>query len=100
MIPAFQRMSESILFALGEDALFDGATVTERVNIEHGVQLAGIDGDRAEYRGDLIVDRDIATVHRFHRVGEKFNLGGVRYRLESLVQDNGVNKRFVVMEIP
>lgn len=100
MIPAFQRMSKSILTVLGEDALFDGAVETERVNIENGVQMTGMDGDRAEYRGDMIVDRDIATVLSHHRQGDKFVQNGVKYRLENMVQNNGVNKRFIIMEIP
>ena len=90
-------MSQSILATLGEDALFDGATVPERVNIEYGVEMTGMDGDRSQARGDLVVARDIATVHRYHRTGEKFLQNGVRYRLEAMVQDNGVNKRFILM---
>ena len=93
-------MSKSILAALGEDALFDGATDPERVNIEHGVQLSGIDGERAEYRGDLVVNRDVATVEHWHQAGEYFVQNGKRYRLEFLVQDNGANKRFTIMEFP
>ena len=85
-------MHKSILFALGEDALFAGSTAPERVNIEHGVQVDGM-GD------DLTVTRDIATVEATHTAGEYFNQNGKRYRLEALVQDNGVNKRFIVMEI-
>lgn len=85
-------MHKSILFALGEDALFAGASTPERVNIEHGVQVEGL-GE------DMTTTRDIATVEPTHSTGEYFTQNGKRYRLEALVQDNGVNKRFIVMEI-
>lgn len=86
-------MHKSLLSVMGEGAFFDGAAVSELVNIEHGVQLTGQDDD-------LLVNRDIATVESSHVAGEKFVQNGKRYRLEALVQDNGVNKRFIVLEIP
>ena len=102
MIDAFRRMSESILSFLGEDAFYDGATVPTKINIEHGVQLTGMDGDRAEYRGDLTVNRDVATITSDvnPQAGKRFVQNGVTYRLEFLLQDNGVNKCFVILRVP
>ena len=101
MLEIFSEMAESILDDLGEDAFFAGAVAPITVNIEHGVQLAGIGGEEAQYRGDLVANRDIATVHVRHdpRAGQRFTLGGAAYRLEHLVEDNGVTRRFVVMAV-
>ena len=101
MIGAFRRMSQGVLTTLGEDAFFDGGTTPVRINIEHGVQLAGIDGDAAQYRGDLNVERDMATISSDLNpaAGKTFVQNGATYRLEFRVQDNGVNERFVIMQV-
>ena len=103
MLENFSDMAESILDLLGEDAFFDGATSTIKINVEHGVQLAGIGGEDAQYRGDLVANRDVATIQSIHNpaAGKRFvfERSGKAYRLEFLVEDNGVTRRFVVMEV-
>lgn len=104
MLDLFSEMAESILDQLGEDAFFDGAATTIKINIENGVQLAGIGGEDAQYRGDLVANRDVATILSSHNpvAGKRFVFeeNGKAYRLEFLVEDNGVTRRFVVMEVP
>lgn len=102
MLAAFQNMAEGILTLLGEDAFYDGATAPTKINIEYGVETSGIGGEEAQYKGDLVVSRDIATVlsSQNPRAGKTFVQNGKTYRLEVLVEDNGVTKRFVVMEMP
>ena len=105
----FSQMSQGVLDQLGEDAFFDGATETIKINIEHGVQLAGIGGEDAQYKGDLVVNRDVATVHNSAspKAGMRFTFAstaGARYagktfRLDASVEDNGVSRRFVVLEV-
>lgn len=102
MLEIFSDMAEGILDQLGEDAFLAGATDTIKINIEHGVQLAGIGGEDAQYRGDLVANRDVATILSKHNpvAGQHFVFEetGKTYRLEFLVEDNGYTKRFVVME--
>lgn len=100
MLELFSDMAEGILDQLGEDAFLAGATDPIKINIEHGVQLAGIGGEEAQYRGDLVANRDIATIMSKHNpaAGQRFVQNGKTYRLEFLVEDNGYTKRFVVME--
>lgn len=101
MLALFQQMAEGILTLTGEDAFYDGATVPTRINIEHGVQLSGIGGEEAAYKGDMVVNRDVATVliSQNPRAGKTFVQNGRTYRLEFLVEDNGATRRFVVMEV-
>ena len=101
MLDIFSKMAQGVLDRVGEDAFYDGATTPIKINIEHGVQLAGIGGEEAAYRGDHVANRDVATIHNQHnpRAGKRFTQGGKTYRLEALVEDNGVTRRFVVMEV-
>ncbi len=101
MLDLFQEMAEGILDEIGEDAFYDGATEPIKINIEHGVQLAGIGGEEAQYRGDLVANRDVATIHARHNPQQfkKFVQNGKTYRLDVPVEDNGVTRRFVVMEV-
>lgn len=102
MLDVFREMAEGILDELGEDAFYDGGATPIKINIENGVQLAGIGGEDAQYRGDLVANRDVATILSRHNpvAGKRivFVDSGKAYRLEFLVEDNGVTRRFVVME--
>lgn len=102
MLELFSEMAQGILDQLGEDAFLAGATKTTKINIEHGVQLAGIGGEDAQYRGDLVANRDVATILSSQNpaAGQTFvfESSGKAYTLEFLVEDNGYTKRFVVME--
>lgn len=105
----FGRMTESVLSLLGEDA-FLRTTVACKVNIEHGVQLTGADAESAAYRGDLVVNRDVATIALRHapQSGDTLHFpatgtgphAGKHYRLESRIEDNGFSQRYVVLEVP
>lgn len=105
MSSVFGRMAKGILTVLGEDALLRNA-VPCKINIEHGVQLTGMDGESASYRGDLVVARDVATIEKQHdpKSGDRFRFepdsgphAGTTWRLEGLVEDNGYTRRYVVM---
>ena len=102
MLDLFSEMAEGILDELGEDAFYDVGYTPIKANIEHGVQLAGIDSEQAAYRGDLVANRDAVTISLRHNpvAGRCFVLGSKTYRLEFLVEDNGVTRRFVITEVP
>lgn len=101
MLDLFSGMAQGILDVLGEDAFYDGATTPIKVNIEHGVQLTGMGGEEATYRGDLIANRDVATLFLRDnpQAGKRFVQNGKTYRLEHKVEDNGVTIKFVIMEV-
>lgn len=97
MIPAFVRASKRVLGRLGEDALLRGAPCG-KVNIEHGVQFEGFDGERAASRGDVTMQRDVATIHKDYnpRIGDVLQHPDGVFRLDALVEDDGQTRRFVV----
>ena len=102
MISAFQRMTQSVLAVLGEDALFDGVTPC-KINIEYDVQFAGLDHEAAQYRGDITVAKDVATIAYSLNptLGKTFIMvgSGQRYKLDKFVDQNGYSKRFVVLKV-
>lgn len=109
MIRAFERMTQSVLAVLGEDALFNGVSRT-RINIEHDVQFDGIGGEAARYRGDMSASKPVATIDaRLQpRTGQTFQMidrgtglpTGSVWRLDKLVDENGYSKRYIVLETP
>lgn len=107
MSGVFGRMTESVLSLLGEDALLRGA-VECKVNIEHGVQLIGMEAERAASRGDLVTNSDVATIAKRHdpKGGDTVSFpvdnggphAGRSFRLEAKVEDNGYSGRYIVIE--
>jgi hypothetical protein len=105
MASVFGRMTESVLSLLGEDALLRGATPC-KVNIEHDVQLTGMDGERASHRGDLYVNSDVITLAKRHnpKGGDSLKFMGTgphagrSFRLETMIEDNGYSRRYIVIE--
>lgn len=110
MASVFGRMTESVLSLLGEDAFLRDATIPCKINVEHGVQVTGIDGDRAAARGDLVVERDVATIAKRHdpKGGDTFTFdpagdgphAGQRFRLETMIEDNGFSRRYTIIKMP
>lgn len=101
MLDLFQTMGDSVLALLGEDAFLAGSTTPIPINIEKAVELAGIGSEQATYRGDLVVRRDIASIHAKYNpvAGQTFVQQGVTYALEHLVDDDGVFRQFVIRKI-
>lgn len=69
-----------------------------KINIEHDVQFAGIDHEAAQYRGDITVAKDVATIANGINpvLGQTFTMvaTGQRYKLDKYVDQNGYSKRF------
>lgn len=91
MLTLFQRATQSALSLLGEDSLLRG-TVACKVNIEHGVQLTGIDS------GDMVVSKDIATLSAElnPKKGDTLTHPDGNFVLDMPIEDRGVFKRFIV----
>jgi len=87
-------MGNSLLVALGQEAfLRDGEPC--RVNIEHGVQVTGLDDN------DMVVERSIATIDMSMnpKPGDRLVHPDGIYRLEAPFQKNGINKRFILLPL-
>ena len=106
MASVFGRMTESVLSLLGEDALLRGA-VPCKANIEHDVQLVGMDAERAQSRGDLVTNSDVITLAKRHnpKGGDTVTFvagdgphAGRSFRLETMIEDNGYSRRYIVIE--
>lgn len=90
----FAQMTESILAALGEDALLRGVPAG-RVNIEHGVQVYGDNG--------AMFERSIATIDKQFapKKGDALVLNPTGtptyWTLDGLFGDNNYSARYVVL---
>jgi len=93
-IGAFERASQSILAVLGKDAFLRGEATAYKINIEHGVQVQ-------DEQSGLIHQRDIATIPNaaLPRKGDTLNHPDGQYKIDKLYQDNGVNKRYVIVAV-
>jgi len=93
MLAAFQRMSNGVLALLGEDSFLRDSEPC-RVNIEHGVQTIGSDGE-------TVVDRSIATISSTMtpKVGDRLVHPDGIYRLDAETANSGVNKRFILLPL-
>lgn len=87
-ISAFQRMTQSVLSLLGQDA-FLRTTVACKVNIERSVQVA---------EGDMVYERDIATIDNSLNptLGDRLSHPFGEFVLDRKFQDNGFSTRFIV----
>ena len=90
---AFERLAKSVLNRLGQDAfLVSGAATTPcRVNVEHGVQVAGA-------YDDAVFNRDVATLDRAlgAKVGDTLQHPSGNYKLDGMLADNGFTVRFTL----
>lgn len=92
---AFERLAQSVLRHLGQDAfLLSGADTTPtRANIEHAVALAGPYDDGA-------FPRDVATLSAAlgAKLGDRLRIGSDTYTLDGVVATNGYLHRFTVIK--
>lgn len=93
MLELFQRATAGVLSILGEDSVLRG-TVPCKVNIEHGVQLAG-------YDDNVVVDKDVATIDKTHnpKVGDSLTHPDGNFKLDAKIEDKGAYARFVVLKV-
>jgi len=94
MIGAFERMSKGVLAVLGEDSFLRGETTPYRVNVEHGVDVVGLNED-------MVVQRAIATIPSAAnpKVGDTLVHPDGTYRLDVLHENNGYNLAFILLKL-
>lgn len=85
-------MAQGVLAVMGEDSLLRG-TAPCLANIEHGVQVIGIDET-------TVVERSVATIGIEHnpKVGDTLVHPDGSYKLDAVFNDNGANRRFIVIK--
>ena len=90
MLPAHRMLNASVLAIMGEDAFLRGS-VPCRVNVEHGVQITGLEDE-------MVSQRDVATIDSTLSPKRKDTLThpSGNYVLDQLLQDNGVNQRWIL----
>ena len=74
-----------------------------QVNVERGVQLAGLDTEyeTARETRNTIMTRDVATIDGSlaPKVGNALTVAGVNYTLDVLLEDAGAFRRFVLLKV-
>lgn len=102
MLDLFKQATQSALAALGEGSLLRG-TVPCQVNIEHGVQLTGLDSDseRASDTRVLLTSRSIATIDSTlnPKVGDALTHPDGSFKLDVMLEDSGAFRRFIVLKV-
>lgn len=73
------------------------------MNIERGVQLTGLDTEYETARDtrNVVTTRDVATIagSLSPKVGNTLTVAGVNYKLDVLLEDAGVFRRFVLLKV-
>lgn len=95
-LPVFQRLTSSIQTRLGEDAVLRNEVVDppRRVNIEHGVEQYG-------EQGQVVALRSVATIDLAYepKVGDPLTIGDDDYKLDATVSNNGYSARFALLKV-
>lgn len=93
MHSAFSRLSERLLAHYGQESLLRGEVVSppRRIAVKHGVQLAGYGSEDAMYRGDVVVEKDVAYVPKTYApaAGDRLQHPDGDYRLDVRLKDDG-----------
>lgn len=94
MIGAFARMSKGVLAVLGEDSFLRGEPTPYKINVEHGVDVVGLNDD-------IVVNRDVATIpsEANPKVGDTLVHPDGNYRLDVLHEDNGYTRSFILLKL-
>ena len=102
MHSAFSRMSARVLSTFGQDSLLRGEVVTppRKIAVKHGLQLTGYGSEAAVYRGDLVVEKDVAYIPRAYlpAAGNRLQHPDGDYDLDTLLKDDGVMQTWVLRE--
>jgi hypothetical protein len=102
MLDLFRQATTSALALLGEGAFLRG-DVACQVNVEDGVEFAGLDTEfeaTRESRNAVLV-RSVATISSEvnPKVGDALMVGTRSYKLDVLVEDAGPFRRFVLLKV-
>ena len=93
MLELFRAATAAALDILGGDSVLRGS-VPCKVNIEHGVQLAGLDEN-------MVVDKDVATISKVHnpKEGDSLQHPDGSYVLDVKIEDKEAYARFIVLKV-
>lgn len=98
--PAFARLAQRLLDHYGQESLLRGEVVDppRKIALKHGVQLAGYGSDEAMYRGDVVVEKDVAYIHKSYApaAGDRLQHPDGDYRLDSRIRDDGTMETWVL----
>lgn len=102
MLDLFKRATASALATIGESAVLR-ASVPCQVNVEEGVMLSGLDTEFEAARDtrNMATVRAVATISAEvdPKVGDALSIGKVGYRLDTLLEDAGPFRRFVLLKV-
>jgi 3-deoxy-D-arabino-heptulosonate 7-phosphate (DAHP) synthase len=102
VLDLFRQATTSALALLGEGAFLRG-TVACRVNVEDGVQFAGLDTEFEATREsrNAVMTRTLATISTEYspKVGDTLAIGARNYILDVMVEDAGPFRRFVLLKV-
>ena len=100
MLSAFKRLTQGVLSLTGEDSFLRG-TIPCKVNIEHGVQFGGDGSEAASYRGEVVLEKSVATFDKLllPMVGDELSHPDGNYVLDTKAADNGYSIRYILRPI-
>ena len=101
MLSLFAQATKDALSLVGEASFLRG-TVPCQVNIEHGVQFAGMDTEfetARDTRNSLFV-RSVATIETTHapKPGDTLAHPDGNFILDTKIEDSGAFQRFVLVK--
>lgn len=98
MLDLFTQAAKDALSLVGEGSFLRG-TVPCQVNIEHGVQLEGLDTGAVDRYAT--VQYDIATIESSlnPKVNDTLQHPDGNFKLSVLLEDTGPTKRFVIIKV-
>lgn len=93
-------MSQRVLTRLGEDSILRGEIVTppRKVNIKQGVQLDGYGQGSVSSKGDLVVDKPVATLLKIDnpKAGDTLSHPDGEFVLDVLLSETTFTVQFVL----
>lgn len=101
-LTAFSRLASRLQAHLGLESVLRGEVVDppRRINVKHGVQFTGYGSEAATYRGDLVLEKSVATILKEYnpKVGDELDHPDGNYKLDTLHADNGYTMQFILIE--
>jgi hypothetical protein len=99
-ITAFSRLANRLQAHLGLESVLRGEVVDppRKINVKHGVQFTGYGSEAATYRGDLVLEKSVATILKEYnpKVGDRLQHPDGDYDLDTLHADNGYTLQFIL----
>lgn len=102
MLDLFRQATKDALSLLGEGSFLRG-TIPCHVNVEHGVQMTGMDTAFETVRDarSAVTSRSVATIEASlnPKRNDALTVDGENYLLDALLEDTGAFKRFTLLKV-